>query len=131
MKFRHAAWNTDPIRAGAGLVICSASPMLFRWVLQDCLEPLHLEWTQNGRGMGLDSRTLTHVPWADDTWLLDAERAGLESMLREVANRADLETGLLLRWEKCAVAEVLHRDTRHEKTEPPLGEFLHQSKLLS
>lgn len=134
MRFRHATWSTDPIRAGVGLRQgCSPSPMLFRWVLQDCLEPLHEEWTRNGRGVSLDSRTLTHVAWADDTWLLDATRAGLESMLRDVATRADLETGLVLRWDKCSVAEVVHRDARHKETEPPLEEFPHlaQTSLVA
>lgn len=59
MKFRHATWSTDPIRAGVGLRQGgSASFVLFRWVLRDCLEPLHQEWQQIGRGGVLDARTL-------------------------------------------------------------------------
>lgn len=108
MRFRHASWHTDPIRAGVGLRQgCSASPMLFRWVLQDCL----------------DERTMTHVAWADDTWLLDATRAGLEEMLRDVATRAEVETGLIPRWDKCWVAEVMHRGASPAAEQPPLTAF--------
>lgn len=78
MKSRHASWSADPIRAGVDLRQgCSASPMLFRWVLQDCLAPLHQEWQHRGRGVAFDARTLAHVAWAEDTWLLYATRAGL------------------------------------------------------
>lgn len=54
-------------------------------------------------------------------------------MLRDVATRADLETGLVLRWDKCSVAEVVHRDARHDETEPPLAEFPHlaQTSLVA
>lgn len=98
MMFRHANWHTPPVRAGVGLRQgCSAAPMLFRLVLQDALEPLHDQWVRQGRGIELQSRTLTHVAWADDTWLLDSTRSGLQELLQDVAHRVGETTGLAIR----------------------------------
>lgn len=110
MTFRHANWHTPLVKAGVGLRQgCSAAPMLFRWVLQDALEPLFDQWVVQGRGIKLQSRTLTQVAWADDAWMLDSTRSGLESMLQDVATRAEETTGLAI-----SVGQVLHRRVRAE-----------------
>lgn len=46
--------------------------MLFRWVLQDCIEVLHTQGEASGRGIHLFSKMFTHPSWSDDTWLFSA-----------------------------------------------------------
>lgn len=98
MVLRHASWETSPIRAGIGLRQgCSASPLVFRWVLQDCLMPLHNTWAESGRGIRVEEETLAHLAWADDTWLFSDTPASADIMLSELESRATRETGLLIR----------------------------------
>lgn len=47
------------IRAGIGLRQgCSATPMLFRWVLQRFMEALHTRWEASGLGIHLFGKGL-------------------------------------------------------------------------
>lgn len=70
MEFIHVGWSAGPIRAGVGLRQgCSASPMLFRWALQDCLEPLRDLECRKNTGLSVDASWLTHLAGAGDTWL--------------------------------------------------------------
>lgn len=52
----HGRWSTDPVRAGVGLRQGTlAVPVLFHWVLQECMDVLHRP---------LFSKALTHLSWA-------------------------------------------------------------------
>lgn len=65
MAFSHEGRTTEFIRDGIGLRQgCSVSPMRFRWVLQDTLEPLHEAWTHKKFGLVMDEDTPTHLAWA-------------------------------------------------------------------
>lgn len=67
---RRAAWRTTPVRASVGLrQNYSTSPMLFRWVLSDCLVRLAERWESEGKGMMLQAKVLTCLVWAEDLWL--------------------------------------------------------------
>lgn len=69
MTFEHGAWRTPPVVASVGLRQgCSASPMLFRWILSDCLGKLAHKWEAEGKGVMLQSKVLTQLAWADDLW---------------------------------------------------------------
>lgn len=85
---------------------CSASPMIFRWVLQDGLMPLHNRRVDARRGILAEEETLTHLAWADDTWLFSDNPASAEIMLSELESVGARETALLFRWDKCTVMEV-------------------------
>lgn len=105
MAFSHEGWTTDLIPLGVGLRQgCSASPMFFRWVLQDTLEPLQQAWVETGYGMKLDENTLTHLARADDTWSVSEGVNSLGTMLQDVSKMAEAETGLQIRWGKCNLA---------------------------
>lgn len=100
-KCRSATRITDPIRAGVGLRQgCTASPMLFRWVLQDTLEPLHTTWTRRGYGLSVDDVIVTHLAWADDTSVVNRDTQGLDTMLSQLSRTAEAEAGLEIRWEE-------------------------------
>lgn len=124
MRCRHSNWETPPVAAGVGLRQgSSAAPMLFPWVLQDALDSLCDKWTTDGKGVTLHTGVMAHIAWADDTWLLDATRAVLEGMLRGVAEVAKRQTGLVMRWEKCWVAGVIHRGMAEVTEDPPMSSF--------
>lgn len=80
--------------------------MRFRSVLADCLVDLRATWITWGHGAPLDSVTVSHAAWADDTWVLDSTQLGLESMRQELRIAAQSQTGLVMRWEKCACAQA-------------------------
>lgn len=62
ITFVHCGWSTDNIKAGVDLHEgCSAASMLFRWVLQDCMEVLHTQWEASGLGIQLFSKVFTHL----------------------------------------------------------------------
>lgn len=122
-KFRHSNWITPPLAARVGLHQgCSTAPMLFRWVLQDALRPLHRrEWKK--AEVCACSHEHAHVAWPVDTWLLDATRAGLECMIRGVAETANRETDLAIRCEACSVVRVAQRASAAATHEPAWVSF--------
>lgn len=93
------------MRAGVGLCQgCSASPILFRWVLQDCIEALHKRLClRNGR-LQVDADTLAHLAWADDAWGVSEDMASLNTMLIELSVHAEAAIGSEIRWGKCKLA---------------------------
>lgn len=90
MTFDHADWSTRPVCAGVGLRQgCSAAPMLFRWVLADCMADFRGRWIRQGHGACLDTVTVSHVAWADDTWVFDSTQEGLEAMLQDSTGKPE------------------------------------------
>lgn len=96
---------------------CSASPMFFGGSSKSALNRFiasgattAVAWTS--------IRAPSHMSHGRTT---NASRSGVYAP--GVAARADLETGLVLRWDKCSVAEVVHRDSPQSETEPPFAEF--------
>lgn len=127
----HAEWKTEPIRAGVGLRQgCAASPMIFRWVLQDLLEPLHKSWTERGLGILVDDDALTHLAWADDTWIFGSCPCDADQMLPELETEAARSTGLLIRWDKCSVADI-RPNGREAVGTPPPTHVLHKMKRIA
>lgn len=52
LVFQHNEWETSAISPKVGLWQgCSASPMSFRWVLQDALADLEARWILDGAGL--------------------------------------------------------------------------------
>lgn len=96
MMFEHAAWRTHPVRAGVGLRQgCSASPVIFRWVMSDCLERPGRKWETEDKGVMLQPKVLTHLAWADDKWLWAASLESLIAMLQDVAEAVYREIWLI------------------------------------
>lgn len=84
MSMHDTDWETQPVRIGVGLrPACSAAPIFVRWVLQDCTEKLQGSGRQRG---ALQSRVLTHLALADDTWRMDSTQTGW-TLLSGVARR--------------------------------------------
>lgn len=109
MAMHHVDWETQPIRACVGLrQICSAAPMMFRWVVHDCTNKLQETWRQRGGGLKLQSRVLPHVVLADDTWPMDATPAGLDTLSPELWDAARSDAGLAIKREKCSYANCSH-----------------------
>lgn len=85
---------------------CSAAPLLFRWVLQDCMEVSHTRWEASGLGIDFFSKVLTRLARADDAWLFSASCQSLDRPMRELLVAAEAEVGLDIRWDKRSVALV-------------------------
>lgn len=59
MIFHCTSWETDPAKAVIELRRgCSASPILVRCFLQDCLDPLHDAWDRPDLGQRVDDQRL-------------------------------------------------------------------------
>lgn len=107
MTFEYADWSTRPLSAGIGLRKgCPAAPMFFRWGLTDCMASLHEGWVCLGHGAHLDTVTVSHAAWAEDTWAFDGTQHGLEGMLQDLAREAGFNTGVAIRWAKCGYAQA-------------------------
>lgn len=59
----------------------------------------HEGWVCEGHGVQLDTVTISHVAWADDTWVFGGTQSGLEGLLQNLAREARLNAGLVIPWE--------------------------------
>lgn len=101
MAFEHCDWSTPPVTAGVGLRQgCSVAPMVFRWILPECMSELQETWVGAGHGLSLDTVVVAHVALADDTWVFDAPQHGLHGMLNQPSPNTLETTGLAIRCEK-------------------------------
>lgn len=117
MTMHHADSETQPIKAGVGLRQgCCAAPMIVRWALQDCTQELQESWLQRGFGLELQSRVLTHLAWADNTWLMDSTQLGLDTMWCELRDAAWKAAGLEIKWGKCSYANCSRDPTPAQST---------------
>lgn len=99
MFLSHVGLEMLPIRACVGLLQrCSASPRIFRWALQDCLQPLHENWSAFNMVVAGDDTMLAHEAWADDTWFCGDTPEISNMMLAELEQATSAQTGLLIRW---------------------------------
>ena len=105
LHLHHGPLCTEPVPQQRGLKQgCSCSPMLFRWCLQDALQDCRAEWAVCGYGVPIDGRRVTHLVWADDTWLVATSQEVLAAMYTSLQDAAWRKVGLRLRPEKCSVA---------------------------
>lgn len=74
MTMHHAAWQTLPIRAGVG-----GAP----WGSARAASAV-----REGRGLDLQTTTLTHLAWAGNSWLMDSAPESLDTMLTEFRETA-------------------------------------------
>lgn len=56
---------------------------------------------------------MTHVAWADGTWVFDNSSDGLEQMLQDLAAEARLNAGLVIRCDMCGYAQASGRRGLH------------------
>lgn len=89
------------------------SPKLFRWVLEDVLEELVLEWEAKGRGNEINGQRVDLLCRADDTWVFPASADALEDMLGAICRLTAKRAGLELRPAKCTWARVQRHDGQH------------------
>lgn len=108
MTFEHASWETTPSQAGVGLrQVCSAATMISRWILADAMQYLHDDLVARGPGEAAgEALTIFHVVWAGDTWLMNETYQGLDQMLTELVPAVRQQTGLVIRWDMCAYAQL-------------------------
>lgn len=72
------------------------------------------------RGMGIhDDRIVTHLVWADDTWLLAGSPEHLAVMIQELRDAMQEKIGLLLRPEKCTIARFGPDSSRPPSSDLP------------
>lgn len=94
MVFSHQGWTTEHVLACVGLRQgCSAL------LLQDTFEPLHESWSRRGFGLAMDAETITHLVWADDTWVVSHDTRSLYTVLTDLSQTAEKETGLEIWWD--------------------------------
>lgn len=115
--FQHNDWERSAIAPRVGLRQgCSASPLLFRWVLQDALADPEARWASDGAGLDVGGQSpLTHLCWADDTWLFAASMRHAAYQVRTLRQEVE-PTGLLVRLEKCAWLEYGRKPWQEART---------------
>lgn len=111
LVFQHNDWETSAVSPKVGLRQgCSASPMLFRWVVQDALADLEARWISDGAGLDVGSQSpLTHLCWADDTWLFAALIRRAAYQVRTLRQGGEPPAG------NPEMHESRERPARHEK----------------
>lgn len=119
LAFRHGLWATESVfPTGRSKQGCSASPMIFRWLLDDVLEELSPKWEAEERGIVLDGRRIFMMYWADDTWVFGATGADLEAMARDVRPVAGRRAGIIFRLHECTWSHVQRQEQNPSKCGP-------------
>lgn len=98
MVFRHSGWATEGIAPPIGLRQgCGVSPMIFRWTMEEVFKVVMQQWRARGCGLSIDGSYMTHICWADDTWLSAKTAAELDWMIGALEKAAHDIAGLDLR----------------------------------
>lgn len=71
-----------------------------------CLSALQQEWAARGCGLQVGDSRVTHICWADDTWLLARSAAGLDWIVGPLEQVARRVVGLKLRLSPCTWARI-------------------------
>lgn len=77
----------------------------------------------------MDDRCLTHLAWADDTWMFGDSPLQVDRMLRDVSREAEKRTGLQIRWDKCKFVDEAPSETVVERL--PDDAVLHKIEVAA
>lgn len=95
LKPSHGPWAAGEVRPERGLKQgCSCPPKQFRWCVQDVLRPLAASW--RARGLGVPTEWVTHLVWADDTWIMAQTPEHLAVMIDELQRAMCSSVGFVL-----------------------------------
>lgn len=94
------------------------------------MEEIHTSWSATGHGSWLDGVGITHVAWADDTWVLASTQSGLDSMVSQLSPHAWKTAGLAIHWDKCAYAEATREVLQlpDDRSAPMLAQMHHHGQ---
>ena len=97
------------------------SPTLFNALLESIMRDLKQKWEKKGFGVGVGSRRLTNLRFADDIMLIGATRAQVRHMLEDLTVRAG-EAGLTLHMGKTKIlSNVVDRRGVLAQSHVPVG----------